>query len=68
LKQVTGKELAKAIQDKGWSLKRVSGSHYIFTKEGRQERISIPVHGNKPLKISLLRALMKFADLKEEDL
>jgi predicted RNA binding protein YcfA (HicA-like mRNA interferase family) len=46
----------------------VSGSHYIFTKEGRKERISIPIHGNRPLKIGLLGSLMKIADLKEEDL
>jgi predicted RNA binding protein YcfA (HicA-like mRNA interferase family) len=27
--------------------------------EGRRERIVIPAHGNRPLKIGLLRALMK---------
>jgi predicted RNA binding protein YcfA (HicA-like mRNA interferase family) len=35
---------------------------------GRRERIVIPVHGNRPLKIGLLRALMKIADLAEEEL
>ncbi len=28
----------------------------------------IPVYGNRPLKIGLLRPLMKLADLPEEDL
>jgi predicted RNA binding protein YcfA (HicA-like mRNA interferase family) len=35
---------------------------------GRRERIVIPVHGNRPLKIGLLRALMKIAELTESDL
>jgi predicted RNA binding protein YcfA (HicA-like mRNA interferase family) len=39
LKQVSGKELASAIQGKGWVFARVKGSHHIFTKEGRRERI-----------------------------
>jgi len=40
----------------------------FFTKDGRPERIVIPAHGNKPLKIGLLRSLMKIADLSEEDI
>jgi len=36
--------------------------------QGRRERIVIPTHGNRPLKIGLLRALMKIAGLKESDL
>ena len=35
---------------------------------GRRERIVIPIHGNRPLKIGLLRSLMKIAGLAEEDL
>ena len=68
MKQVSGKELAKAVQAKGWILSRIKGSHYIFSKEGRRERIVIPVHGNRPLKIGLLRSLMKIAELNESDL
>lgn len=31
----------------------------------RRERISVPIHGNRPLKIGLLRSLMKIAELEE---
>jgi predicted RNA binding protein YcfA (HicA-like mRNA interferase family) len=62
------KEFCKAIEKKGWKLARIRGSHHIFTKQGRIERISIPVHGNKSLKIGLLRALMKMAGIDESDL
>ena len=68
MKQVSGKELAKAAQRKGWSLARVHGSHHIFVMSGRRERIVIPIHGNRPLKIGLLRSLMKIAGLTESDL
>ena len=68
MKQVSGKELARAIERKGWLLARVHGSHHIFMMAGRQERIVIPIHGNHPLKIGLLRSLMNIAGLTEEDL
>lgn len=67
MKQISGKELAKAVQRKRWILARVKGSHHIFTKEGHRERIVIPIHGNQPLKIGLLRSLMKIADLAEDE-
>ena len=68
MKQVSGKALATAVQRKGWSLARVKGSHHIFVMPGRRERIVVPVHDNRPLKIGLLRALMKIAELEESDL
>ena len=68
MKQVSGKDLARALQKKGWSLARIHGSHHIFTMPGRRERLVIPIHGNRPLKIGLLRSLMRTAGLTEEDL
>jgi len=68
VKQVSGKDLARLVRRKGWSLARVHGSHHVFVMPGRRERIVIPVHGNRPLKIGLLRGLMKIADLTEDDL
>ena len=68
MKQVTGRELARIIQRRGWTLARIQGSHHVFTMVGRRERIVIPIHGNQPLKQGLLRSLMKIAGLKEDDL
>jgi len=68
LKQISGKELAKAVQRDGWTLVCVKGSHYIFTKPNRRERMVIPNHSNQPLKIDLLRSLMKIAELTEEEI
>jgi predicted RNA binding protein YcfA (HicA-like mRNA interferase family) len=58
VKQVSGKELAAIVKHKGRSLARINGSHHIFIKPGRRERLVIPIHRNRPLKIGLLRSLM----------
>jgi predicted RNA binding protein YcfA (HicA-like mRNA interferase family) len=68
LKQISGKEFIRVLQRKEWTLSRIKGSHHIFTKSGHRERIVVPVHGNQPLKIGLLKAQMKLAGLSEADL
>ncbi len=68
MKQVSGRDLARIIERRGWTLARVNGSHHIFTMAGRRERLSIPVHGNRPLKTGILRSFMKIAGLEESDL
>ncbi len=68
MKQVSGRDLARSVQRKGWHLARIKGSHHIFLKEGRRERIVIPIHGSHPLKIGLLRSVMKIAELTEEEI
>jgi len=68
LKAISGKEFARILEKKGWKLIRVKGSHHIYMKEGNPARISVPIHGNKPLKKGLLRYFMKITRIKEEDL
>jgi len=68
MKAVSGKRLAKLAEQKGWSLARVQGSHHIFIKHDRTERLVIPIHGNESLKIGLLRSLMKIIPLSPEEL
>lgn len=68
MKFVSGKDLARAVERKGWELLRVHGSHHIYGKPGSIVRLSIPVHGSQPLKAGLLKHLLKLAELSEEDL
>ena len=68
MKSVSGKSFAKILEKNGWILLRVQGSHYIYGKTGNEVRISVPIHGNQPLKIGLLNHLMKQAGLTEKDL
>ncbi|MCK5524285.1 MAG: type II toxin-antitoxin system HicA family toxin [Thiomargarita sp.] len=66
---ITETDIAKARREMwgGWELKRVNGSHHIYTKIGISG-ISIPIHGNKPLKIRLQKHIMKMADINETEL
>jgi len=68
LKAVSGKRLCRLLESNGWTLKRINGSHHIYTKSGNTVRISVPVHGNAPLKIGLQRHLMKIARIDESEL
>lgn len=68
MRSVSGKKLCKIVEKKGWILRRVTGSHHIFDKDGVEQILSIPVHKNQDLKIGTLRALMKVAGLSEGDL
>jgi predicted RNA binding protein YcfA (HicA-like mRNA interferase family) len=67
MKSVTGGELATALERHGWSLLRVHGSHHIYGKDGSRVRLSILIHGRKPLKVGLLRHILKSAGLSEKD-
>jgi predicted RNA binding protein YcfA (HicA-like mRNA interferase family) len=66
VKQVSGRELCRVLERHGWTLLRIHGSHHVYGTPGRPVRLTVPVHGNQPLKIGLLRHLLKVADLPEE--
>jgi predicted RNA binding protein YcfA (HicA-like mRNA interferase family) len=68
LKAVSGKKFCKLLEQKGWELARINGSHHIYTKIGHTARISVPVHSNTSLKIGLQRHLMKIANITEAEL
>lgn len=67
MRAVSGKDFCRVLEQNGWSLLRVSGSHHIYGKTGVNVRLSVPVHGNDSLKTGLLRHLMKLAGLTEAD-
>ncbi|MDJ0659378.1 MAG: type II toxin-antitoxin system HicA family toxin [Crocosphaera sp.] len=68
MKSISGKKFAKILEQNGWVKVRVQGSHHIYANPNKINKISIPIHGNKDLKIGLLRHFMKQAELTEEDL
>lgn len=68
MKSVSGKDFARLLEQKGWELKRIHGSHHIYIKPGNPARISVPIHGNQTLKIGLLKHLMKIAEINDDEL
>ena len=68
MKSISGKELTRLLERHGWLLLRVNGSHHIYGKTGSIVRLSVPVHGNHPMKTGLLKHLLKLAELSENEL
>ena len=68
MKALTGRELCRLLERKGWSLLRIHGSHHIYGKTGSRVRLSVPVHGNQALKVGLLRHLLKQVGISEDEI
>ncbi len=45
-------------------LKRLRGSPFIYAKVGERNTLTVPVHGNTPLKPGLATKLAKAADVR----
>jgi predicted RNA binding protein YcfA (HicA-like mRNA interferase family) len=67
VRAVSGKQFVRMLERNGWTLLRVNGSHHIYGKAGHEARLSVPVHGNAPLKTGLLLHLAKLADIPLDD-
>jgi predicted RNA binding protein YcfA (HicA-like mRNA interferase family) len=52
------------VEQQGWRLRRIRGSHHIYAKPGERCILTIPVHGNQSLKPGLCRALLKMAGVE----
>ncbi len=66
MKPISGKEFTRILEQHGWVLMRIRGSHHIYGKSGVVVRLSVPVHGNKELKAGLLMHFLKIANLPED--
>ena len=51
------------MQQHGWVLDRISGSHHVMIKEGCRS-IPVPVHGSKDLPQGLVSAVMRQAGIR----
>jgi len=61
MKSISGKQLSKIVEQRGWILQRVTGSHHIYQNYEFEKILSIPVHKNKDLKIGTLKAFRAYA-------
>ena len=68
MKAISGKDFARLVERNGWRLLRVNGSHHIYGRSGSVIRLSIPIHGNRPLKAGLMRHPAKLAEIPEDEL
>jgi len=59
MKTLSGKAFCRFLEQHGWELQRIRGSHYIYTKSDIEEILTVPVHGNKNLKKGTFRKFLK---------
>jgi predicted RNA binding protein YcfA (HicA-like mRNA interferase family) len=68
MRAFSGREFARLVERHGWKLLRINGSHHIYGKSGSNVRLSIPIHGNRPLKVGLLGHLFKLGEIPDAEL
>src|SRR5437868_4385806 len=65
LPRVSGKELLRFLQGQGFEMRRIRGSHHMVVR-GKQ-RSTIPVHGNRPLRIGTFHGILRDIELSAKD-
>lgn len=60
---MNAKEIIKILEKNGWTLRRVSGSHHRYVKEGFPP-VTVPLHGAKDLKIGTVKSIERDTGLK----
>ncbi len=53
------KEFHRFVLQRGWVKVRQNGSHCIYSKEGRADKLIIPLHGSKEIPEPLRRSLIR---------
>jgi predicted RNA binding protein YcfA (HicA-like mRNA interferase family) len=57
--------MCRFLEREGFQLLRVRGSHHFFARG--ELRTSVPVHGNRPLKIGTLRSNLRDIQISPTD-
>jgi len=68
VKAVSGKRMCRLLEERGWRLDRIRGSHHIYVHPDGGRRVTVPVHGNTELKPGTQRSIMRDAGLSDADL
>ena len=63
----SGRKIIRVFKKVGWIVDHIEGSHHILVKEGAEEILVVPVHGNKPIKVGLLKGLIRDAGLTNDE-
>jgi predicted RNA binding protein YcfA (HicA-like mRNA interferase family) len=56
---MNGREIIKKLEQAGWMLSRIEGSHHIMEKSDMLRPVPVPVHGNHDIGIGLLKKIEK---------
>ena len=65
LPRPTGREMVRFLQGLGFHVVRMHGSHHFLARG--EQRTSVPVHGNRALKIGTLHGILRDVGLGPAD-
>ena len=68
LPRVTGWEVVKALQRKGFQVVRSKGSHFHLYHPDKDVLVTVPVHASKTLAPKTLKSILKAAQISLEEL
>jgi predicted RNA binding protein YcfA (HicA-like mRNA interferase family) len=58
---VSGKDAIRALQNLGFRVDRIEGSHHMMIKEGHPHTVVVPLHGSKPLPKGTLASIIRIS-------
>lgn len=62
------KKIIYLLEQKGYILKRVSGSHQIYFNQETKKTVVVPVHGNKDIPKGTFMSIIKQAGISKEEI
>ena len=65
LPRPSGRQMVSFLQSQGFMVVRVRGSHHVMARD--TQRTSIPVHGNRALKIGTLRGILRDIEMSPDE-
>ena len=65
LPRISGKDMVRFLEQQGFSVIRTRSSHHFMERKGKQT--TVPVHGNRPLKIGTLRGILRDIGMSPEE-
>lgn len=67
LPAVTGRQLAKVLERKGWELDHVQGSHHVYANPELRRSVPIPVHAGRMIGRGLLSRILRQTDISRDE-
>ncbi|MGC9008832.1 MAG: type II toxin-antitoxin system HicA family toxin [Halothiobacillaceae bacterium] len=61
---MNGKEVIRRLEQAGFRVARVHGSHHVLVKAGHPRSVPVPVHGSKDLGSGLIKAIERQSGVK----
>jgi predicted RNA binding protein YcfA (HicA-like mRNA interferase family) len=62
------KRLIQILEQKGFVLKRITGSHHIYYHKDLKRPVVVPMHGNKDLAKGTFMSILKQAGLSKDQI